>query len=37
VLGKEKPLITGLDGLRALRIAEAALKSSASGRIIKLK
>lgn len=37
VLGKEKPLITGLDGLRALRIAEAALKSSASGRIVKLK
>jgi len=37
VLGKEKPLITGQDGLRALRIAEAALKSSASGRIVKLK
>jgi UDP-N-acetylglucosamine 3-dehydrogenase len=37
VLGKEKPLITGLDGLKALRIAEAALKSSSSGRIIKLK
>jgi UDP-N-acetylglucosamine 3-dehydrogenase len=37
VLEKEKPLITGLDGLRALRIAEAALKSSATGRIIKLK
>jgi UDP-N-acetylglucosamine 3-dehydrogenase len=37
VLGKEKPLVTGLDGLRALRIAEAALKSSATGRIIKLK
>jgi UDP-N-acetylglucosamine 3-dehydrogenase len=37
VLGKEKPLITGLDGLKALRIAEAALKSSASGKIIKLK
>jgi UDP-N-acetylglucosamine 3-dehydrogenase len=37
VLKKEKPLITGSDGLRALRIAEAALKSSASGRIIKLK
>jgi UDP-N-acetylglucosamine 3-dehydrogenase len=37
VLEKEKPLITGLDGLRALRIAEAALKSSTTGRIIKLK
>jgi len=37
VLEKEKPLVTGLDGLRALRIAEAALKSSETGRIIKLK
>jgi len=37
VLGKEKPLITGSDGLRALRIAESALKSSASGKIVKLK
>jgi UDP-N-acetylglucosamine 3-dehydrogenase len=37
ILGKEKPLITGLDGLRALKIAESALKSSATGRIVKLK
>jgi UDP-N-acetylglucosamine 3-dehydrogenase len=37
VLGKEKPLITGSDGLRALKIAEAALKSSATGKIVKLK
>ena len=37
VLGKEKPLITGLDGLRALKIAESALKSSATGKIVKLK
>jgi UDP-N-acetylglucosamine 3-dehydrogenase len=37
VLEKEKPLITGLDGMRALRIAEAALKSSATGKIVKLK
>jgi UDP-N-acetylglucosamine 3-dehydrogenase len=37
VLGKEEPLITGLDGLRALKIAEGALKSSATGRIVKLK
>jgi UDP-N-acetylglucosamine 3-dehydrogenase len=36
-LKKEKPLITGMDGLKALRIAEAALKSSATGRVIKLK
>jgi UDP-N-acetylglucosamine 3-dehydrogenase len=34
---KEKPLITSNDGLRALAIAEAAIKSSAEGRIIKLK
>jgi UDP-N-acetylglucosamine 3-dehydrogenase len=37
ILKKEKPLITGIDGLKALRIAEAALKSSATGRVIKLK
>ena len=37
VAGREKPLITGLDGLRALRIAESALKSSSLGRIVKLK
>jgi len=37
ILKKEKPLITGMDGLKALRIAEAALKSSATGRVIKLK
>ena len=37
VLKKEKPLITGMDGLKALRIAESALKSSATGRVIKLK
>jgi UDP-N-acetylglucosamine 3-dehydrogenase len=34
---KEKPLITGLDGLKALTIAESALKSSATGKIVKLK
>lgn len=37
IMKKDKPLITGLDGLKALRIAESALKSSATGRIIKLK
>ncbi|MEM2104573.1 MAG: Gfo/Idh/MocA family oxidoreductase [Candidatus Bathyarchaeia archaeon] len=36
VLGLEEPLITGFDGLKALRIAEAALKSSRTGRIVKL-
>ncbi|MEM2972285.1 MAG: Gfo/Idh/MocA family oxidoreductase [Candidatus Bathyarchaeia archaeon] len=36
VLGKEKPLITGLDGLKALTIAEAALKSSTKVKAIKI-
>jgi UDP-N-acetylglucosamine 3-dehydrogenase len=33
----EKLLITGLDGLKALQVAEAALKSSSTGRTIKLR
>jgi len=37
ILKKEKPIITSLDGLKALRIAELALKSSATGRVIKLR
>jgi len=37
ILEKEKPLVTGEDGLKALRIAEAALKSSVTGRVVKLK
>jgi UDP-N-acetylglucosamine 3-dehydrogenase len=37
VTSKEKPLITGIDGLKAIRIAEAALKSSATGKAVKLK
>jgi len=37
ILKKEKPLITGMDGLKALQIAEAALRSSATGRVVKLK
>ena len=37
ILKKEKPLITGVDGLKALQIAEAALKSSATGKVIRLK
>ena len=37
ISGNEKPLITGIDGLKALQIAEAALQSSAKGTVIKLK
>ncbi|MCJ7424156.1 Gfo/Idh/MocA family oxidoreductase [Candidatus Bathyarchaeota archaeon] len=34
---KEKPMVTGMDGLRALQIAEAALRSSATNRVVKLR
>ncbi len=34
---KKKPLITGVDGLKALQIAEAALRSSAKNRAMKLR
>ncbi|MCS7096282.1 MAG: Gfo/Idh/MocA family oxidoreductase [Candidatus Bathyarchaeota archaeon] len=37
VLGKAKPLITGWDGLMAIKIAEAALKSSKTGKLIKIR
>jgi len=37
ILEKEKPLITGIDGLKAIQIAEAALKSSAIHKVVKLK
>ena len=37
VLKKEKPIITGMDGLKALKIAEAALKSSATSRAVKIR
>lgn len=37
VLEKKVPLVTGLDGLRALQVAEAALKSSAKNTVVKLK
>jgi UDP-N-acetylglucosamine 3-dehydrogenase len=37
ILKKQKPLVTGEDGIRALRIAEAALKSSARNRALNLR
>ncbi len=37
ILSKEKPLVSGLDGLMAIKIAEAALKSSRTGRVVKIK
>jgi len=37
ILEKKKPLITGADGLKALEIAEAALRSSAKNKAIKLE
>ena len=37
VTEKKKPLITGVDGLKALQIAEAALRSSMKNRAIKMK
>jgi len=37
IMKKEKPVVTGVDGLKALQIAEAASKSSATGRVVKLK
>jgi UDP-N-acetylglucosamine 3-dehydrogenase len=37
IVTKKKPVITGVDGLKALQIAEAALKSSAKNKAIKLK
>lgn len=37
IFGREKPLITGVDGLKAIEIAEAALKSSKTGKPVKIK
>lgn len=37
ILEKKKNLITGVDGLKALQVAEAALRSSAKNRAIKLR
>ncbi|NWF87700.1 Gfo/Idh/MocA family oxidoreductase [Candidatus Bathyarchaeota archaeon] len=36
ILRKEKPLINGIDGLKTLQIAEAALKSSETGKVIRI-
>lgn len=37
VINDKEPLTTGMDGLRALQIAEAALRSARIGRALKLK
>ncbi|MEM3716642.1 MAG: Gfo/Idh/MocA family oxidoreductase [Candidatus Bathyarchaeia archaeon] len=37
ILNDEEPLVTGVDGVKALKIAEAALKSAAEGRLINIK
>ncbi len=37
IMKKEKPLITGEDGVKALKIAGAALRSSSSGKAVRLK
>ena len=34
---KKKPLVTGVDGIKALQVAEAALRSSAKNTAVKLK
>ena len=37
ILEKKKPVITGVDGLKALKIAEAALRSSEKNKVVKLE
>jgi UDP-N-acetylglucosamine 3-dehydrogenase len=37
VMEKKKPLITGVDGIKALQIAEAAIQSSVKNRAIQIK
>ena len=37
VINKKTPLVSGLDGLKALKIAESALKSAENGRLMKLR
>ena len=34
---KTKPIVTGFDGLKALKIAESVLKSARTGRLIKIE
>jgi len=36
ILNDKKPMVTGIDGIKALKIAEAALKSAAKERVIKI-
>lgn len=37
ILNDTKPLVSGIDGIKALKIAEAALKSAAIGRVVNIK
>ena len=37
ILNDKEPIITGTDGLKALQIAEAALKSARTGTTVKIK
>jgi len=37
IQNKKDPLVTGMDGFKAIRIAEAALKSANSGRLVKIR
>ncbi len=37
IMKKEEPVITGTDGLRALQVAESAIKSSEKGRALKIQ
>lgn len=37
ILNNMEPMVSGVDGVRALKIAEAALKSAAKGRVINIK
>ncbi len=37
ILEKRQPKITGIEGLNALRVCEAALESAQTGQVIELK